>query len=64
MPNILAFNVGVEVGQFLALGAILIIMGFWRRTEAFRHHAYATNVALMTAGFVLIGLQLTGYFNA
>ena len=63
VPNILAFNVGVELGQFLALGAILIIMGFWRRTEAFRHHAYATNVALMTAGFVLIGLQLTGYFN-
>ena len=63
VPNILAFNIGVEFGQLLALGAILIIMGFWRRTEAFRHHAYATNVALMTAGFVLIGLQLTGYFN-
>lgn len=63
VPNILAFNVGVEFGQLLALGAILIIMGFWRRTDAFRHHAYATNVALMTAGFVLIGFQLTGYFN-
>jgi hypothetical protein len=64
VPNILAFNVGVELGQLLALGTILIIMGFWRRTDAFRHHAYATNVALMTAGFVLIGFQLTGYFNA
>ena len=63
VPNILAFNVGVEFGQLLALGAILIIMGFWRRTEAFRHHAFAANVALMTAGFVLIGFQLTGYFN-
>jgi hypothetical protein len=64
VPNILAFNVGVEFGQLLALGAILIIMGFWRRTDAFRHHAFAANVALMTAGFVLIGFQLTGYFNA
>jgi hypothetical protein len=64
VANILAFNVGVEFGQLLALGAILIIMGFWRRTEAFRHHAFAANVALMTAGFVLIGFQLTGYFNA
>lgn len=63
VPNILAFNVGVEFGQLLALGAILIIMGFWRRTEAFRHHAFAANVALMTAGFVLMGFQLTGYFN-
>jgi hypothetical protein len=62
VPNILAFNVGVEFGQLLALGAILIFMGFWRRTDAFRHQAFAANAALMTAGFVLIGYQLTGYF--
>ena len=36
IPNLLAFNVGVEIGQLLALGAILIVMGFWRRTESFR----------------------------
>jgi hypothetical protein len=62
LPNLLAFNVGVEVGQLLALGAILIAMGFWRRTPSFLHHAYAANVLVMTAGFVLIGYQLTGYF--
>lgn len=62
VPNILAFNVGVEIGQMLALGAILILMGFWRRTDAFRQQAFAANAALMTAGFVLIGYQLTGYF--
>lgn len=64
VPNILAFNVGVELGQLFALSAILIGMGFWRRTEAFRHHAFASNVALMAAGFVLIGFQLTGYFTS
>ncbi len=64
VPNILAFNVGVEIGQLLALGGILIVMGFWRRMETFRHHAFAANVALMTAGFVLIGFQLTGYFTS
>lgn len=64
VPNILAFNVGVEIGQLLALSAILIVMGFWRRMETFRHHAFAANVALMTAGFVLIGFQLTGYFTS
>lgn len=63
VPNILAFNVGVEIGQLLALTAILIAMGFWRRTDAFRRHAFAANVALMTAGFVLMGYQITGYFN-
>lgn len=62
VSNILAFNVGVEMGQLLALGAILIVMGFWRRTSAFARHAFIANGVLMTAGFVLIGYQLTGYF--
>jgi len=60
IPNLLAFNVGVEIGQLLALSAILIAMGFWRRTGSFRRHAYAANVVMMSAGFVLIGYQLTG----
>ena len=63
VPNILAFNVGVELGQLLALTAILIVMGFWRRSGAFWRQAFAANVALMTAGFVLMGYQITGYFN-
>lgn len=61
LPNLLAFNLGVEIGQLLALAGILIVMGYWRRTPSFRRHAYAANVAMMTAGFVLIGYQLTGY---
>jgi hypothetical protein len=61
VPNMLAFNVGVEIGQFLALGAILLIMNYWRSTASFLRHAYVTNVALMAAGFVLTGEQLTGY---
>ncbi|MCE0734219.1 HupE/UreJ family protein [Halomonas sp. G15] len=64
LANLLAFNVGVEVGQLLALSAILIVMGFWRRTAGFLRHAYTANVAMMCAGFVLIGYQLTGYFVA
>ncbi|AVK20980.1 HupE/UreJ family protein [Pseudomonas aeruginosa] len=62
VPNMLAFNVGVELGQLLALAGILIVMGFWRRTAAFPRQAFAANTVLMTAGFVLIGYQLTGYF--
>ena len=60
----MAFNVGVEIGQLLALSAILILMGYWRRTDEFFRHAYTANVAMMSAGFVLIGMQLTGYFVA
>jgi hypothetical protein len=59
--NMVAFNVGVEIGQFLALGAILIIMNYWRQTTSFLRHANAANIILMTAGFVLAGFQLGGY---
>jgi hypothetical protein len=62
VPNLLAFNVGVELGQVLALAVILIAMGYWRRSEGFLLHAYASNTVLMTAGFMLVGYQLTGFF--
>ncbi|MDQ3257793.1 MAG: HupE/UreJ family protein [Acidobacteriota bacterium] len=62
IANMLAFNVGVEIGQLLALATILIVMSYWRRTDSFLRYAYAANVAMMTAGFMLIGYQLTGYF--
>ncbi len=61
-PKIVAFNAGVEIGQVLALAAILIAMAYWRRTAAFSRQAFAANVIVMTCGFVLMGYQLTGYF--
>jgi hypothetical protein len=60
ITNLIAFNVGVEIGQLLALSAILIVMGYWRRTASFWRHAYTANVAMMSAGFLLMGYQLTG----
>jgi HupE / UreJ protein len=62
LPNLIAFNAGVEIGQLLALSVILIAMSYWRRTSSFARHAFTANVALMTAGFVLFGYQLFGYF--
>jgi hypothetical protein len=60
VTNMISFNVGVELGQFLALGLILIAINALRASGHFFRYAYATNVALMAAGFVLIGYQLTG----
>jgi hypothetical protein len=60
LPNLIAFNVGVEIGQLLALATILIVMGFWRRTRSFWKLAYSANVAMLCAGFVLFGYQLVG----
>jgi hypothetical protein len=62
--NLIAFNIGVELGQLLALGAILIAMSFWRKTPSFWKHAYLANVVLMAFGFTLTGYQLVGYFVA
>ena len=62
VANIIAFNIGVEIGQLLALSAILILMGYWRRTPAFQRYAFNSNAILMCLGFMLMGYQLTGYF--
>jgi HupE / UreJ protein len=62
VPNLLAFNVGVEIGQLMALAVILIGISFWRRTASFVRYAYSANVVMMSAGFILVGMQLTGYF--
>jgi len=62
VTNIVSFNVGVEIGQGLALMAILIALTAWRRSPGFSQHALVTNSALMTGGFLLAGYQMCGYF--
>lgn len=62
--NLLAFNVGVEVGQVLALSAILMVMGWWRGRPSFVKNAYAANVSMMGAGFLLTFWQLASFFLA
>lgn len=64
LANLLAFNVGVEMGQILALAVILIVMGYWRKSPGFLRQAYTANVVMMSLGFMLMGYQLTGYFAA
>ena len=61
IANMLSFNLGVEVGQVLALTMVLIGVSCWRSRRSFDRHAFATNAALMTAGFVLAGNQILGY---
>ena len=62
VTNILSFNVGVEIGQVLALTGVLIALSVWRTRSGFLRHAFATNAVLMCAGFVLMGYQVAGYF--
>src|SRR5687767_10432289 len=62
VANIVSFNIGVELGQALALTFILIAFTFWRTRSGFLHHAFATNAIVMACGFLLVGYQLSGYF--
>jgi hypothetical protein len=62
VANIVSFNVGVEIGQVLALTGVLIALSYWRTRDGFLRHAFVTNTALMTGGFILTGYQLAGYF--
>jgi len=64
LTNLIAFNVGVEIGQLLALSGILILISYWRKQPSFITYAYSTNIVLMILGFMLAGNQLLGYFNS
>ncbi len=60
--NLIGFNLGVEIGQFIALAIVLILFSVWRQNKSFTQFSTLTNTLLMAAGFVLLGFQLTGYF--
>lgn len=62
LTNLVAFNIGVELGQFAALALILIVINAWRNWPSFQRFSTLTNTALMSAGVMLMGYQLTGYF--
>jgi HupE/UreJ protein len=62
LENLLAFNLGVEIGQFLALSLVLILLSIWRRFDSYMQFSTVTNTLLMSGGLMLTMLQLTGYF--
>lgn len=63
VTNMLAFNIGVELGQCIALLFILTILGFWRRHYSYFTFSTTSNTLLMSGGLVLLGYQLTAYFT-
>lgn len=63
IENLIAFNVGVELGQLSALVLVLLVLSYWRRHPSFLRFSTATNALLMSSGVMLVGFQLTGYFT-
>ena len=61
LANLIYFNIGVEIGQILALVVILIAITYWRKTNSFMKQAYSANAFMMMLGFLLMFYQITGY---
>ncbi len=64
VANIIAFNVGVELGQLLALIFLLVLINALRAGGSFERKASVFNYVLMFAGFLLTAYQLAGFFLA
>lgn len=63
VANMIAFNMGVELGQIAALAFILTALQLWRTTPGFARQAIAINVVVMAAGFALVQMQLVGWWR-
>lgn len=63
IENLIAFNVGVELGQLSALVLVVLALSYWRRYPSFLRFSTATNALLMSSGIMLVGSQLTGYIT-
>ncbi|HIF74406.1 MAG TPA: HupE/UreJ family protein [Porticoccaceae bacterium] len=62
VTNIISFNIGVEIGQILALSFVFIVLSLWRTSGSYLRHSFVTNTALMAGGFMLAGYQMSAYF--
>lgn len=61
--KILSFNVGVEVGQIIALSLMLVLLAGWRKTTSFERFSKAVNFGLILLGSLLLIMQLHGYLH-
>jgi len=62
LQNLIAFNIGVELGQLFALTFVLIFLSFWRRYQSYLKFSTVSNTLLMSSGIMLTMFQLYGYF--
>lgn len=63
LAKIVSFNVGVELGQILALIPIVFIITRWQSRKSYDAFYKAANYYLVIAGVGLFIYQLYGYFN-
>lgn len=64
VANLVAFNVGVELGQVLVLAFVVSLFTVWRKAPSFSRTAFAANMALILVGLALTAIQVEGYFSS
>lgn len=62
--KILAFNVGVELGQIAALAVMVAVVRLWRDTPGWGAVMRGANLVLFAAGVLLFGQQINGFFSS
>jgi hypothetical protein len=62
LEKIVCFNVGVELGQIVALVPIVFIITRWQKRKSYDAFYKAANTYLIIAGIGLFTYQLYGYF--
>lgn len=61
LMNIISFNVGIELGQVVALSVMLIVLAGWRKASSFNAFSTVSNYGLIFAGLFLFVMQMHGY---
>jgi hypothetical protein len=61
--RLLAFNVGVELGQIAALAAMVAVLAFFRPSRSFAAFTVMANMFLVIAGALLFLMQMHGYLH-
>jgi len=61
LMNIISFNLGIELGQILALTLMLIVLAGWRKRPSFQPFSRISNYGLIFAGLYLFMMQIHGY---
>lgn len=64
LANLVAFNVGVEIGQAIVLLFVVLLLDAWRGRPSFTRYAFAANIALICVGIALTLYQIEGYLTS
>jgi HupE / UreJ protein len=64
LTNLIAFNIGVELGQVIVLTLVVLLLGAWRYSPSFKRYAFAANLGLILVGLALTAYQVSGYLSS